>query len=141
MVWIPKSSTSSAIGCVSRVSVSYTTVKDDIGDPEAIREDFEKNVLGSQRWIVFLWRHTTKVLVSRTVERNQQATCERGAGASSIILCAGPPAPKEVGSAMRLIGIQLPHLKIVDCQKGIEVDRLYPYLQDLMKAQAEPVTK
>lgn len=115
-----------------------TPVEDDNEDPKVIRADFEKNVLGSRSWIVVYGDQKQKFWARGQVSEINQLLCEHKKQGGTIHLCAAPPPPKEVKNALKLIGIHLPYMKVIDCQSGFAVDRLHPFL-DSVSSAAEKV--
>jgi TIR domain len=111
-----------------------TPVDDSDDNPEEIRADFEKNVLSSRSWIVVYGDNRSKLWVRRRLNEINQLLCEHSQS-GSIHLCAGPPAPKEVTSPLRLVGFKLPRMSVIDCQEGFDGERLTEFLQAMNLAE------
>ena len=106
-----------------------TPVHMDDADPLEIRSDFENNVLNSRSWIVVYGDHRQKYWVRGQLNEINQLLCQHKKQGALIHICAGPPPPKDVNSALRLVGIQLPQMRVIDCQSGFEVERLVQFLE------------
>ena len=61
-----------------------------------------------------------------------QLLCENKRSAKSgIHVCAGPPAPKDVDNPLKLLGMKLPGMKVLDCQNGFQKDSLSGFIDAL----------
>ncbi len=103
----------------------------DDDDPKEIRADFEKNVLGSRGWIVVYGEQRQKYWTRGQLNEINQLLCQQERPDGAIYLCAGPPAPKDVNSPLKLLGMNLPGMQVIDCQNGFDVEKLYPLLDAL----------
>jgi hypothetical protein len=106
-------------------------VMSDDADPEEIRADFEKSVLAAQGWIVVYGDEKYKFWARGQLNEINQLLCQSDRRGGSIHLCAGPPAPKPVDSALRLVGMKLQQMRVIDCQKGFDVEKIFPFMDTL----------
>jgi|GEM_PF-1222379 len=106
-----------------------TPLGDDEAEPDQIRSDFEQAVLQSQYWLVLYGDLRQKFWVRGQINEINQLLCEHERQIGSIHLCAGPPAPKETESPLKLVGIQLPRMKVFDCQGGFDASAFLTYLE------------
>lgn len=100
-------------------------------DPDAIWADFEQNVLSSRGWIVVFGDQKNKYWVRGQLNEINQLLCQSEKRGGAIHLCVGPPAPKEVNSPLKLVGMKLQRMKVIDCQNGFDIEKLYPFLDAL----------
>ena len=113
---------------------AITPVDVENADPQEIRADFEQNVLSSRAWIVVYGDQKCTFWVRGQLKEINQLLCEHNKQVEPIHLFAGPPGPKDVSNP---VGIHLPRLKVIDCQNGFEVDRLYEFLDEMSHKRAE----
>ncbi len=99
--------------------------------PDEIRADFEKSVLASQGWIVVYGDERNKFWARGQLNEINQLLCQSVRRGGPIHLCAGPPAPKAVESPLKLVGMKLQQMRIINCQHGFSVEELYPFLDTL----------
>ena len=97
-------------------------------DPEVLRNDFEKHVLASRGWIVVYGEPKQKFWVRGQLNEINQLLCQHAIGGGAIHLCAAPPAPKEVNSPLKLVGMKLPRMRVIDCQNGFQVEKLFQFM-------------
>jgi TIR domain len=107
-------------------------VTSDDADPQEIRADFEKSVLAAQGWIVVYGDEKNKFWARGQLNEINQLLCQSDRRGGPIHLCAGPPAPKPVDSALRLVGMKLQQMRVIDCQNGFEVEKVFPFMDTLM---------
>ena len=113
---------------------------DDDTDPELIRSDFERFVLQSQCWVVLYGDQRQKHWVRGQINEINQLLCQHERQLGLIHLCAGPPGPKDIASARRLVGIELNRMKVFDCQNGFDPERFLTHFDSHQITVAESPT-
>jgi TIR domain len=106
----------------------------DDADPQEISHDFENSVLSAQGWIVVYCDERNKLWARGQLSRINQLLCQRERRGASIHLCAGPPHPKPVESSLKLVGMKLQQMKVIDCQRGFDCEKIFPFLDALGNA-------